>query len=65
MSKTYKREVAAILLFFLLSLVGVWVFGENDRAGQAVETLLIPFVTFAGACFGLDSVAKQFPGRKD
>ena len=63
--KTYKREAASILLTFLMGLVGVWVFGENLHAAQAVEVLLTPFITFAGMAFGLDAYAKQIKGSKD
>jgi hypothetical protein len=59
-SKTYKREVASLLLTVLLSLICLWVFFGNSLAGEAVKVLNLPIFTFAGAAFGMDSVVKQW-----
>ena len=52
MSKTYKREVASVLL---LSLVPAYIFGGVELVG----VLVWPIFGFATAAYGLDSVAKQ------
>lgn len=54
--KTYKREVAAVLLLALGYTV--WT-GDHEM----VSTLVWPVMTFAGAAFGLDAVVKQYSGR--
>jgi hypothetical protein len=59
-TKTYKREVAALLLLVLLTLVVLWVGFSMPLAGEAVKELVIPVLTFVGAAFGLDSVVKQW-----
>jgi len=55
--KTYKREVAGVLMLFLMGFFvwGVW----DPRAQQAAEFLTLPVFTFAGGAFALDSVFKQ------
>jgi len=58
--KTYKREVATLLLLSLASLTCLWVFYGNEMAGEAVKVLNLPIFAFAGAAFGLDSVVKQW-----
>ncbi len=58
--KTYKREVASILLLSLALLTFFWVYFGNEGAGEAVKVLNLPIFAFAGAAFGLDSVAKQW-----
>ena len=51
--KTYKREVATIMLIGLGALVYL---GDT----RLVEIMVWPIVSFAAAAFGLDSVAKQW-----
>jgi hypothetical protein len=51
--KTYKREVAALMLLGLGALV---YFGDVAM----VEIMVWPIVGFAAAAFGLDAVAKQW-----
>lgn len=58
--KTYKREVATILLVSLALLTFFWVYFGNEMAGEAVKVLNLPIFAFAGAAFGLDSVVKQW-----
>jgi len=52
MTKTYKREVAIVLL---LSLIPSYYFGGNEL----VSTLVWPVFGFATGAFGLDAVSKQ------
>lgn len=60
-SKTYKREVAGVLLVFLMAMF-VWaVIDTTGRAMQIAEFLTLPIFTFAGGAFALDSVFKQGP----
>ena len=54
--KTYKREVAAVLL----AALGYTIWTGDHRM---VEILVWPVVGFAGAAFGLDSVMKQYRGQ--
>ena len=51
--KTYKREVATIML---LGLGGLVYLGDVEM----VEVMVWPIVGFAAAAFGLDAVAKQW-----
>jgi hypothetical protein len=51
--KTYKREVAFLML---LGLGGLVAFGDKDM----VEILVWPIVGFAASAFGLDAVASQW-----
>jgi hypothetical protein len=50
--KTYKREVATILL---CSLVPAYYFGGTELTGL----LVWPIFGFASAAFGLDALSKQ------
>jgi len=50
--KTYKREVATLLLMGLC-----WVVYQGDV--EMVKVIIWPTFTFAAAAFGLDSYAKQ------
>lgn len=60
-TKTYKREVAGVLLLFLMGMF-VWAVGDDTgRAMQIAEFLTLPIFTFAGGAFALDSVFKQGP----
>jgi hypothetical protein len=51
--KTFKREVAVLMLLGLGGLVFL------DRVDM-VEIMVWPIVGFAAAAFGLDAVAKQW-----
>ena len=57
MEKSYKREVAGVMLVFVgaLFLASMWF----EQATQAAEFLTTPVFLFAGAAFGMDSYAKQ------
>lgn len=50
--KTYKREVAVVMLLGL----GYLVFKENT---EMVNALVWPIMGFAAGAFGLDAVTKQ------
>ena len=50
--KTYKRELAVILLIWLAYVVEV-------KDTSLVEILVWPVFAFLGASFGLDSYSKQ------
>lgn len=52
MAKTYKREIAVALLFWLAYLVEV-------KDVTLIEVLVWPIFAFAGAAFGMDSYSKQ------
>ena len=56
--KTYKREVATVMLayYFVMLTLGVW----WPEALEAAESIKIPAFTFAAGAFGLDAVAKQW-----
>lgn len=56
--KTYKREVACVILtyYFLMHTVGVW----YPEAAAAAESVKIPAFTFAAGAFALDAGAKQW-----
>ena len=60
--KTYKRELSFSMIVFIMFLSLVWVFGSNTNAGEAVKTLLVPFITFAAGAFGLDEYTKNIKG---
>jgi len=56
MKKTWKREVAALLLFFLCAVA--WKAAE----AQPVETLKViiwPIMLYVGAAFGMTWASKQ------
>lgn len=55
--KTFKRELAAVMLAFLAGLVIWGIFDEQAR--DAARFLTLPVFTFAGGAFGLDALAKQ------
>ena len=55
--KTFKREVAVVMLGFL-GVMFVWGV-STDTAAQAARFLTLPIFTFAGGAFGLDAWAKQ------
>ena len=63
--KTYKREISTVLLAFILFMSLVWVFKPSQEAGEAVKTLLIPFITFAAGAFGLDEYTKNIKDKND
>ena len=55
--KTYKREVACVMLVltFGLAIGGAW----EPQAMAVAEIMVWPVFMFAGAAFGLDAFAKQ------
>ena len=55
--KTYKRELAVILLVFLGALFVAGLF--MPEAAQAAQFLTLPIFTFTGGAFALDAVFKQ------
>ena len=57
-SKTYKREVAGVMLlyYFMLLTLGIW----YVDAAAAAESAKIPVFTFAAGAFALDAGAKQW-----
>lgn len=59
--KTYKREVAGLMLLFLAGLTvwGVW----EPEAKEASRFFAIFIFTFAAGAWGLDAWAKQLGGR--
>jgi len=59
--KTYKREVAGVMLAYLgvMFVVGVY----NPVAFEAARFLTLPIFTFAGGAFAIDAVFKQGPGK--
>ena len=56
-TKTYKREVALVMLVCLAGLFGWGVY--SPQAMQVAEFLTFPIFTFAGGAFALDSAFKQ------
>lgn len=50
--KTYKRELAVLLLIWLMYVVEV-------KDVNVIEVLVWPIFAFAGAAFGFDSFSKQ------
>ena len=59
--KTYKREIAGVMLIFLFGLVlgGVW----YPSAAAAADSLKFEVFGFAAMAFGLDAWAKQISGK--
>lgn len=59
--KTYKREVAMVLLMWIIgmSVWGVW----EPQAAQAAQFFTLPVFTFAGGAFAIDAAFKQGAGR--
>jgi len=56
-AKTYKRELAVVMLAFLGAL---FVWGVFDpEAKDSARFLTLPIFTFAGGAFGMDAWAKQ------
>ena len=58
--KTYKREVAGVMLLAVFGLAGAGLFFENAK--PILETLVYPVFTFAGLAWGFDAYAKQVKG---
>ena len=56
-TKTYKREVALVMLVCLAGLFGWGVY--SPQAMQVAEFLTFPIFTFAGGAFALDAAFKQ------
>jgi len=54
--KTYKRELAVLLLIWLMYVVEV-------KDVNVIEVLVWPIFAFAGAAFGFDSFSKQLHER--
>lgn len=57
--KTFKREIAGVLLLFLGSLFVWGIIDPQSTATQAAEFLTFPVFTFAGGAFAIDAVFKQ------
>lgn len=55
--KTYKREVAMVMLLFL-AILGVWGIWEPE-AKVAAQFFTLPIFTFAGGAFAMDAAFKQ------
>ena len=55
--KTYKREVALVMLVCLAGLFGWGAY--SPQAMHAAEFLTFPIFTFAGGAFALDTAVKQ------
>lgn len=63
--KTYKREIATVLLAILFGLF-LWSFLENDpMILEGAKFLTLPIFTFAGGAFALDAKSKQLDQRSD
>ena len=56
-TKTFKREVALALLIALLAfgVAGLWFTAAVD----VLKIFIVPFMSFIGLSFGLDSWSKQ------
>ena len=54
--KTYKREVAAVLLTFLCTII--WQAAQADPIGT-LQIIVWPFMLFAGAAWGMDWAGKS------
>lgn len=54
--KTYKREIAIVLLLWLAYVVEV-------KDVSIVEVIIWPIFAFLGAAFGLDAYSKQLQQR--
>ena len=55
--KTYKRELASLMMF---GLWGFFLWGLfSPQAADAARFLALPVFTFAGGAFGMDAWAKQ------
>jgi len=61
--KTYKREVAAVLLLYYFGMLtaSIW----YPDASEAAESVKIPAFTFATGAFALDAASKQFSRGDD
>lgn len=58
--KTYKRELAAGLLAFLIALAVYDLLNDGQTpALEWAKLLAVPFIGFAMAAFGLDAAFKQ------
>ena len=54
--KTYKREVAGLMLLFL---TGLFLWGTvNPEAAEAARFLTLPIFGFAGGAFAIDAMQK-------
>ena len=62
--KTYKREVAGILLACGVLLGAYAAVAESDAAVKVLETVWFGIVLFATGAFGLDEVTKNMGARK-
>lgn len=54
--KTFKREIAVVLLLWLAYVVEV-------KDVSVVEVLVWPIFTFLGAAFGIDAYVKQLQSK--
>lgn len=59
--KTWKRELAIVLLF-ILGAVGYLAL-SNEQAMLIFDKLRWPVFTFVAGAYGLDAVAKQWGNR--
>lgn len=59
--KTYKREVAFLLLLYLIGMT-IWGVYEPE-AKEASRFHAIFIYTFAAGAWGLDALSKQFGGN--
>lgn len=57
MPKTYKRELAGVMLLFLfgMTVLGLW----YPEAAEAAQSLKYEVFGFTALAFGLDAYAKQ------
>ncbi len=62
MEKTYKREVASIMLAFL-AIMYVWGV-YNPSSLQVAEYLTTPVFLFVAGAFGMDAYSKQVTNVK-
>lgn len=60
-TKTYKREVAVVMLLYYFGMLtaGIWYPG----AAEAAEAVKFEAFAFAAGAFALDAVAKQVNRR--
>lgn len=61
--KTFKREYAILLMFFVLGLLLWGLVVERSDITDVGKFLVYPVLLFNAAAFGLDSAAKQFALR--
>lgn len=57
--KTYKREVAGVMLFSLAALTVAGIAWPTSLAWEVAKFYATPVFVFAGGAFGLDAISKQ------